>query len=116
MGPSQRVEATLVSKQGPAGFQNAIPPLRELGIVNDSEEEAEKATVSFVLRRAAELLRKSGNNPALDGYSGDPKRAWELASGIWIAVAAMGLYALSPASLEYAGQKVRGLREIGNLK
>jgi hypothetical protein len=213
LGPSQHIEATLVSKLSLADFQNAIPPLRELGIVNDSEQEAkdmeltvqsvpaflkpktwrvgavdagqrvhitdldiqldpalltrlteaEKATVSFILRRAAEpseelsrldrtvellprnqwgglshlpdlaaafvqpnepaverllkqtaeILRKSGKNPALDGYSGGPKRAWELASGIWSAVVAMGLdYALPPASFEHAGQKVRGPAQI----
>ena len=213
LGPSLRVEATLVSKLSLADLQNAIPPLRELGIVNDSEQEAkdleltvlsvpaflkpktwrvdqvgagqrvqladldiqldpalltrlteaEKATVSFILRRksepsealsrldcvvellprnqwgglshlpdlaaafvqpnepaverllkqTAEILRKSGKNPALDGYSGGPKRAWELASGIWSAVVAMGLdYALPPASFEHAGQKVRGPVQI----
>jgi very-short-patch-repair endonuclease len=212
-GPYQRIEATLVSKLNLADFQNAVPMLRELGIVNDAAEaarglelliesvpaflkpktwrideveaggryriteldvqldgalltrltEAEKATVSFVLRRAAgesgelarldcviellprnqwgglshlpdlvaafvqpnepaverllkqtaEILCKNGKNPSLDGYKGGPKRAWELASGIWSAVAATGLdYALPPASFEHTGQKVRGPAQI----
>jgi len=69
--------------------------------------------VERLLKQTAEILRKSGKNPALDGYSGGPKRAWELASGIWSAVAAMGLdYALPPASFEHTGQKVRGPAQI----
>jgi len=211
--PSQRVEATMASKLSLADFQNAIPMLRDLGIVNESLEEAndleltvasvpaflkpktwrvdaigagkryhiadldlqldgvllmrlteaEKATVSFILRcvtdtpqelahfnctvellprnqwgglshlpdlaaafvqpnepaverllkQVADILRKNGKNPALDGYNGGAKRAWELASGIWSAVAAMGLdYALPPASFEHTGQKVRGPAQI----
>lgn len=210
---SQRIEAALVAKLNLAGFQNAIPMLRELSVANDAMEpvnglelrvesepaflkskvwridaieaggryhitdldvqldgalltrliEAQKASVSFVLRRglevpeelarldctvellprnqwgglshlpdlvaafvqpnepavervlkqAAEILRRNGKNPALDGYNGGPKRAWELASGIWSAVAAMGLdYALPPASFEHTGQKVRGPAQI----
>lgn len=69
--------------------------------------------VERVLKQAAEILRKNNKNPALDGYKGGPKRAWELASGIWSAVAGMGLdYALPPASFEHAGQKVRGSTQI----
>lgn len=69
--------------------------------------------VERLLKQAAEILRKNDRNPALDGYNGGPKRAWELASGIWSAVAAMGLdYALPPASFEHAGQKVRGPAQI----
>lgn len=69
--------------------------------------------VERLLKQAAEILRKNGRNPALDGYNGGPKRAWELVSGIWSAVAAMGLdYALPPASFEHAGQKVRGPAQI----
>jgi len=213
LAPSQRIEATLVSKLNLAYFQNAVPMLRELSIVNDAMEttkdlelrvesfpaflklkrwrideveagsryhitdldvqldgallarltEAEKASVSFVLYRVtekpeelvrldctvellprnqwgglsdmpdlvaafvqpnepaverllkqtAEILRKNGKSPALDGYSGGPKRAWELASGIWSAIASMGLdYALPPASFEHTGQKIRGPAQI----
>lgn len=35
-----RVEATLVAKLNLADFQNAIPMLRELGIVNDTDADA----------------------------------------------------------------------------
>ncbi|NTV95862.1 MAG: DUF3320 domain-containing protein [Thiobacillus sp.] len=69
--------------------------------------------VERILKQTAEVLRRHGRNPALDGYAGGPKRAWELASGIWSAVAALGLdYALPPASFEHAGQKVRGPGQI----
>lgn len=64
--------------------------------------------VDRVLKKAAEILRKHGKNPALHGYEGGPKRAWELASALWAAVGSLGLdYALPPASFEHAGQKVR---------
>ena len=69
--------------------------------------------VERLLKQAAEILRKNGKNSALDGYKGGSKRVWELASGIWSAVAAMGLdYALPPASFEHSGQKVRGPAQI----
>jgi very-short-patch-repair endonuclease len=213
IGQSLGIDVSLVAKLNLADFQNAVPMLRELSIVNDTEEdakelelslestpaflkpklwrvdavgagrryhitdldvqldgvlltrltEAEKATVSIVLRgrgegaeelarlehsvellprnqwgglshlpdlvaafvqpndpaverllkHAAEVLRKNGKNPALDGYKGGSKHAWELASGIWSAIAAMGLdYALPPASFEHTGQKVRGPAQI----
>lgn len=212
-GQRQRVEAILVGKLNLADFQNAVPMLRELSLVNDTNDaakelelhvesvpaflkpkvwrvdavaagdsyritdldvqldgavftrltEAETATVTFSLRRrdnaipelarlertvellprnqwggishmpdlvaafvqpnepaverllkqAADILRKNGKNPALDGYKGGSKRAWELVSGIWGAVAAMGLdYALPPASFEHTGQKIRGPGQI----
>lgn len=210
---SLHIEAVLSTKLNLADYQNAIPTLRELTLVNETEEEvrnvdlhvdsvpaflkekvwhvdaigagqryhlssldiqldgvllarlteAERATVRFVLRRrgdggeelarlerslellprnqwgglshlpdliaafvqpnepvverllkqAAEVLRTHGKKPALDGYSGGAKRAWELASAIWTAVGAMGLdYALPPASFEHTGQKVRGPAQI----
>lgn len=69
--------------------------------------------VERLLKQTAEVLRKNAKNPALDGYQGGSKRTWELTSGIWSAVAAMGLdYALPPASFEHAGQKVRGPGQI----
>ncbi|MDD5364860.1 MAG: DUF3320 domain-containing protein [Gallionellaceae bacterium] len=69
--------------------------------------------VERVLKQTAEVLRKNSKNPALDGYKDGAKRAWELTSGIWSAVAAMGLdYALPPASFEHVGQKVRGPDQI----
>lgn len=210
---SLRVEAVLSRKLNLADYQNAIPVLRELTIVNETREEvkdvdlqvesvppflkskvwhidavgvgqryhlsgldirldgallarlteAETASVRFVLRRrsegaeelaylersmellprnhwgglshlpdliaafvqpnepaverllkqAAEVLRRHGKNPALNGYEGGAKRAWELTSAIWSAVGAMGLaYALPPASFEQKGQKVRGPVQI----
>ncbi|MBF0392495.1 MAG: DUF4011 domain-containing protein, partial [Alphaproteobacteria bacterium] len=64
--------------------------------------------VERILVKAADVLREHGRDPALNGYQGGPKRAWELASAIWTAVGARGLtYALPPASFEHAGQKVR---------
>jgi very-short-patch-repair endonuclease len=70
--------------------------------------------VERLLKQAAEILRKNGKPPALDGYRGGSKRAWELTSAIWSAVAAMGLdYALPPASFEHSGQKVRSPAQIG---
>ena len=69
--------------------------------------------VERLLKQAAEILRKNEKNPALDGYKGGSKRAWELASAIWSAVATMRLdYALPPASFEHTGQKVRGPGQI----
>ena len=207
------VQATLIAKLNLADFQNAVPMLRELSIINDTEQvakdlelriasapgflkpktwrvdavaaggrcqipdldvqldgalltrltEAEQAVVTLTLRprddaapdffrfertvellprnqwgglthlpdlvaafvqpnepaverllkQAAEILRKNGKSPALDGYKGGSKRAWELSSAIWSAVAAMGLdYALPPASFEHTGQKVRGPGQI----
>ncbi len=69
--------------------------------------------VDRLLKRTAEVLRQHGRTPALDGYAGGAKRAWELASALWGAVAAMQLdYALPPASFEQAGQKVRSPGQI----
>ena len=69
--------------------------------------------VERLLKQAADILRKNGKHPALDGYRGGSKRAWELTSAIWSAVAAMGLdYALPPASFEHSGQKVRSPAQI----
>ena len=213
-GVNFRIDATLVAKLNLADFQNAVPMLRELSIVNTSAEaardlelriesippflrpkiwrvdvleagghcriadldvqldgvlltrltEAEKAMVTLSLRRrdagpdelakleravellprnqwggishhlpdmvaafvqpnepaverllkqAADILRKHGKSSALDGYRGGGKRAWELTSGIWSAVSAMGLdYALPPASFEHSGQKVRSPAQV----
>lgn len=69
--------------------------------------------VDRLLKRTAEVLRENERNPALDGYTGGGKRAWELASAIWGAVAGMQLdYALPPASFEQSGQKVRSPSQI----
>lgn len=211
--PVVSVDAALAGKLNLADFQNSVPMLRELSIVNDTAEntkeldlivestppflkprlwrvdgvgagrryritdldiqldgallmrltEAERASVSFILRRrgqevgevarlervvellprnqwgglshlpdmvaafvqpnepaverllkrTADVLRKHGKQSALNGYEGGAKRAWELASAVWSAVAAMRVdYALPPASFEHAGQKVRGPAQI----
>ncbi|WP_342655688.1 DUF3320 domain-containing protein [Pseudomonas sp. F3-2] len=69
--------------------------------------------VERLLKQAAELLRLSELSSALDGYEGGSKRAWQLASAIWSAVARMKLdYALPPASFEQSGQKVRSPSQI----
>lgn len=69
--------------------------------------------IDRLLKQTAEVLRKAGKHPALDGYQGGPKRAWELASALWTAVAGLGLdYALPPASFEHRGQKVRSSSQM----
>lgn len=69
--------------------------------------------VDRLLKQTAEVLRKAGKSAAIDGYTGGPKRAWELTSALWSAVAGLGLdYALPPASFEHKGQKVRSPAQI----
>jgi hypothetical protein len=69
--------------------------------------------VEKLLKKAAQILRESGREPALNGYEYGPKHAWEILSAIWGAVAAEKLdYALPPASFEESGQKVRGPAQI----
>jgi very-short-patch-repair endonuclease len=69
--------------------------------------------IDRLLKQTAEVLRKAGKSPALDGYQGGAKRAWELTSALWTAVAGLGLdYALPPASFEHRGQKVRSSSQL----
>jgi very-short-patch-repair endonuclease len=69
--------------------------------------------VERLLKQTSEILRKAGKSGAIDGYLNGAKRAWELASAVWMAVGSMGLdYALPPASFEQSGQKVRGPAQI----
>ena len=69
--------------------------------------------VDRLLKQAAVVLRDAGRSAAIDGYQGGPKKAWELASAIWSATAALGLdYALPPASFEHRGQKVRSPSQV----
>lgn len=69
--------------------------------------------IDRLLKQAAEVLRQAGKSPALDGYQGGAKRAWELTSALWTAVAGLGLdYALPPASFEHRGQKVRSAAQV----
>lgn len=69
--------------------------------------------IDRLLKQTAEVLRQAGKSPALDGYQGGAKRAWELTSALWTAVAGLGLdYALPPASFEHRGQKVRSAAQV----
>lgn len=69
--------------------------------------------IDRLLKQTAEVLRKAGKSPALDGYQGGAKRAWELSSALWTAIAGLGLdYALPPASFEHRGQKVRSSSQV----
>ena len=70
--------------------------------------------VDRVLKQAAELLRKHGKEPALEGYrTGGKQRAWEIMAAIWGAVCSLGLdYSLPPAGFEQNGQKVRSPEQI----
>lgn len=69
--------------------------------------------IERILKQTAEVLHQAGKNRALNGYNDGAKRAWELTSAVWTAVAGMGLdYALPPASFEHTGQKVRGPGQI----
>jgi len=69
--------------------------------------------VDRLLKQTAEVLCQAGKRPAIDGYAGGAKRAWELTSALWSAVAGLGLdYALPPASFEHRGQKIRGPAQL----
>lgn len=69
--------------------------------------------IERLLKQAAEILRRHGRSPALDGYTGGSRRAGELTAAIWAAVGSLGLdYALPPASFERTGQKIRGPSRI----
>lgn len=65
--------------------------------------------VSRIQKDAGEVLRRSGRQPALDGYqSKSRKRVWEMVSAIWAAVCERRfVYAEPPASFETEGQKIR---------
>jgi very-short-patch-repair endonuclease len=65
--------------------------------------------INRILKRASEVLARSGKRDALDGYQARSReRAYELASAVWSAVAGLRLtYAEPPASFELQGQKVR---------
>lgn len=69
--------------------------------------------IDKLLKSAAVALQASGKSGAIDGYTRGPKRAWELASGIWTAVLQRNItYALPPASFEHTGQKVRSPSQV----
>ena len=71
--------------------------------------------VERLLKKSAAILRHYKKEASLDGYTGGPKRAWELASAIWAAIGSMGLdYAQPPASFERTGQKIRTPSQIAD--
>ncbi|HKR47110.1 MAG TPA: DUF3320 domain-containing protein [Paraburkholderia sp.] len=71
--------------------------------------------VERVLKKAADVLHKADKSGAINGYQEGARRAWELASAIWNAIASMGIdYALPPASFEQSGQKVRSPSQIAD--
>lgn len=65
--------------------------------------------IEEVVKAASDVLRRAGENPAIDGYQSRKRtRVYEIASAIWSAVAAKRLtYSEPPASFERQGQKVR---------
>ncbi len=70
--------------------------------------------VARILKDAARLLENKGHDGSMNGYqSGDPRRVYMLAAGIWSATTGLGLnYAEPPASFESEGQKIRGPQRI----
>ncbi|CAK0749092.1 AAA domain-containing protein [Azospirillaceae bacterium] len=69
--------------------------------------------IERLLKKVAEVLRENDKSPALDGYTGNPRRVWDLTSAVWSALGARGLdYVLPPPSFERAGQKVRSPSQI----
>ena len=102
---NQQIE--LLPRNQWGGLSHQLPEL-VAAFVQPNEPAVER-----LLKQAADILRKNGKSAALDGYSGGAKRAWELTSSIWSAVAAMGLdYALPPPSFEQTGQKIRGPSQV----
>ncbi len=70
--------------------------------------------VGRMLKDAGEVLRRAGEQPAIDGYQSRSRtRVWQIASAIWTAVSSRRLvYAEPPASFEREGQKVRTPSEV----
>ncbi|MBB5017183.1 very-short-patch-repair endonuclease [Chitinivorax tropicus] len=65
--------------------------------------------VDGVLRQTSDVLRRSGQPDAIEGYQrGERQRVWEIAAAIWSALCQQSIRSvLPPASFEYGGQKVR---------
>ncbi|MDD8045962.1 MAG: DUF3320 domain-containing protein [Verrucomicrobiota bacterium] len=65
--------------------------------------------IEQILLEAGEILRKATDNPNIDGYqSNNPKRIYQITSGIYNAILKHGLtYINPPASFETEGQKIR---------
>jgi very-short-patch-repair endonuclease len=94
------VELLAYNEWGGAGFMPDL--LAAFSMPNDP-------TIDKILKKTAEMLRRSGDDAKIDGYeSRSRERVWKLASGIYSAIASMGIeYALPPASFERDGQKIR---------
>lgn len=94
------VELLAYNEWGGAGYMPEL--LASFSMPNDP-------AVDRVLRDTSLILRKANKPDGIDGYkSGSRKRVWEIASGIYTAIANLGItYALPPTSFEQNGQKVR---------
>ena len=94
------VELLAYNEWGGAGFMPDL--LAAFSMPNDP-------TIDKILKKAAETLRRSGEEARIDGYESRSRgRVWKLASGIYSAIASMGIeYAVPPASFEWDGQKIR---------
>lgn len=97
---SEPVELLAYNEWGGAGFMPEL--LAAFSMPNDP-------AVDKIINSAAEILRRAGRSPSMDGYkSGSRERVWEMASSIYSAIANLGLtYAQPPASFESGGQKIR---------
>ncbi len=65
--------------------------------------------IDKVLSQAADILRRSKHDAALDGYASEKReRSWVVVSAIWSALDSIGLnYSYPPKSFEQTGQKIR---------
>lgn len=99
------VELLAYNEWGGAGYMPDL--LAAFSMPNDP-------TIDKILKKAADSLRRSGEVSKIDGYqSRSRERVWKLASGIYSAIASMGIeYAVPPASFEKNGQKIRLPGEI----
>lgn len=65
--------------------------------------------IDKIMRKSAEILERSNENPALNGYEDRSReRVWKLTAAVYNAIASLNLaYAMPPASFERNGQKIR---------
>jgi hypothetical protein len=70
--------------------------------------------IERILSEASRLLAANGLKSSLEGYQAkDKQRAWEIASGIYSAIAGQRIvYCNPPASFEKTGQKIRTVDRI----
>lgn len=121
------IKFTLVEKSGTADERILVTEERKIELLPRNQwgglshlpdlvaafVQPNELAIDRLLKQTAEVLRKAGKSPALDGYQGGAKRAWELSSALWTAVAGLGVdYALPPASFEHTGQKVRSPSQV----